>query len=296
MAWLGGDPWQSGHMSELDPLTDSQDLPPARYIAADRVIGSMAHFGRERIEVFSSMRVLVLGLMAGGFITVGALFSVLLTVGLEAPGVVLMVEGLGFSTGFFFIVLSEAALFTEANVVMPATLLSGGSKAGRVVRFWVLAWIGNFVGALVVGWLIRVAQVYSPGFESSLTELIEVKMRYRDLGGAENWFRLVLSGVLANWLVGMAAFFATMGRTIIGKYIPVLLAVTMFISAGFQHSPANMGYFSIFIAGGGGLGWDEALLWNIIPAGIGNMAGGTLLVALPFWWVFQQSRSEQTPT
>lgn len=276
-------------MSELNPAAEHGEVPSARYIAADRVIGRLAEFGRERIEVFSSARVLVLGLMAGGFITVGALFSVLLTVGLEAPGVVLLVEGLGFSTGFFFIVLSEAALFTEANVVMPATLLAGASKAGRVVRFWVLAWIGNFVGALVVGWLIRLAQEYSPDFESSLAELIGLKMRYRDLGGIENWSRLVLSGVLANWLVGMAAFFATMGRTIIGKYVPVLLAVTMFISAGFQHSPANMGFFSIFIAGGGSLGWGEALLWNVIPAGIGNMIGGTLLVALPFWWVFQRA-------
>lgn len=49
----------------------------------------------------------------------------------------------------------------------------------------------------------------------------------------------LLSGVLANWLVGMAAFFATMGRTIFGKYIPVLLAVTTFVAAGFQHAPGQ---------------------------------------------------------
>jgi formate transporter len=150
--------------------------------------------------------------------------------------------------------------------------------------------LGNFAGALVVGWLIRTAQSYSPGFEASLAGIIETKMRYQGVGGADGWFRLVLSGVLANWLVGMAAFFATMGRTIIGKYIPVFLAVTMFVAAGFQHSPANMGFFSISIAGGGGPGWIDALLWNIVPAGIGNMLGGTLLVALPFWWIFEQAR------
>ncbi|MEX2279205.1 MAG: formate/nitrite transporter family protein, partial [Acidimicrobiia bacterium] len=171
-----------------------------------------------------------------GFITTGALFSVLLSVGFESPGAVALVTGFGFSTGFFFVVLSEAALFTEANVVMPATLLAGTTRARRVIRFW------------------------------------------------------VLSGVLANWLVGMAAFFATMGRTIIGKYIPVFLAVTMFVAAGFQHSPANMGYFAISIAGGGGPGWSDALAWNVIPAGIGNMIGGTLLVAVPFWWIFKHSR------
>ncbi len=29
-----------------------------------------------------------------------------------------------------------------------------------------------------------------------------------------------------------------------------------------------------------GPGWDVALTWNIIPAGIGNLIGGTFFVAL----------------
>jgi hypothetical protein len=42
--------------------------------------------------------------------------------------------------------------------------------------------------------------------------VIERKLAYREVGGAGAWWQLVLSGVLANWLVGMAAFFAFMGR------------------------------------------------------------------------------------
>ena len=107
------------------------------------------------------------------------------------------------------------------------------------------------------------------------------KLSYRDAGGVDDWFRVVLSGVLANWLVGMAAFFATMGRTIIGKYIPVLLAVTAFVAAGFQHSPANMAFFSLAEFHGTGPGWGTAFAWSVVPAGIGNILGGTLLVVLP---------------
>jgi formate transporter len=96
--------------------------------------------------------------------------------------------------------------------------------------------------------------------------------------------------MLANWLVGMAAFFAVMGRSIIGGYIPVFLAVTLFVAANFQHSPANMGYFSLIMPAGHGPGWRAALAWNIIPAGLGNMAGGALLVALPFWHALGPAR------
>jgi len=79
-------------------------------------------------------------------------------------------------------------------------------------------------------------------------------------------------------------------RSIIGKYIPVFLAVTLFVAANFQHSPANMGYFSLIMPTGHGPGWGAALAWNIIPAGLGNMAGGAFLVALPFWHALGPAR------
>jgi len=265
---------------------DADYTPPPQHLPAHRVIHELAEFGRARIEDFSSVKILLLGIMGGAFITAGALFSVLLASGFESYGARVLVEGLGFSTGFFFVVLSEAALFTEANVAMPATLFHGTSSVGGVLRFWGLALVGNLIGAIVTGWLIRIAQVYSLDFNALLAEIVAVKMSYRDIGGVEGWSKLILSGMLANWLVGMAAFFATMGRTIVGKYIPVLLAVSLFVTAGFQHSPANMGYFSLSIAAGGGPGWAQGLLWNIIPAGIGNVLGGTLLVALPFWYLY----------
>ena len=85
----------------------------------------------------------------------------------------------------------------------------------------------------------------------------------------------------------MAAFFSVMARSIIGKYVPVFLAVTLFVAANFQHSPANMGFFSLIMPTGRGPGWGAALVWNIIPAGIGNMAGGAFLVALPFWYALR---------
>ena len=84
----------------------------------------------------------------------------------------------------------------------------------------------------------------------------------------------------------MAAFFAVMARTVYGKFVPVFLAVTAFVAANFQHSPANMGYFALIMPSGHGPGWGSALAWNVIPAGIGNMLGGAFLVAIPFRFAF----------
>lgn len=259
-----------------------------QHLPASQIIDEMAAFGEERIRTLTAVSTLILGFMGGGFITVGALFSILLARGIESEGLKVLLEGFGFSAGFFFVVLSEAALFTEANVVMPSVLLEGAAARTRVLRFWAIALVGNFLGALVVGALISFTQTYGAEFTEVLEEILGSKLAFSAEGSAGAWGRALLSGILANWLVGMAAFFAMMGRTIIGKYIPVFLAVTLFVAANFQHSPANMGFFSIAIAEGADLTWLTALGWSIIPVGIGNIIGGTLGVALPFWYVFSR--------
>jgi len=267
-------------------------LPPEQYIRAQQVMKAMASFGEERLDGLSPIRVFILAMLGGGFITMGALLSVLLGAGIESPGLQRLVEGFAFSAGFFFVVLSEAVLFTEANVVLPATLLQFRRTCRSFALFWTLAWLGNLAGAIVVGHLVAAAQTYPDPTMVLLGEIIEMKLSYHQAGGGAAWFQVVLSGVLANWLIGMAAFFAMMGRTIIGKYIPILLAVTMFVAANLQHSPANMGYFALWLAETGqGPGWATALGWNIIPAGLGNILGATVFVALPFWYVFRHPES-----
>jgi len=82
--------------------------------------------------------------------------------------------------------------------------------------------------------------------------------------------------------VGLAAFFATMGRQS-STDPPVFLAVSLFVAAGFQHSPANMTYFSLAAGAGMGPGWSAALGWSILPAALGNLLGGFFLVTVPLW-------------
>jgi formate transporter len=269
------------------PLPDDQ-RPPEQYLRAEYVVREMADAGATRVDSLSATRILVLAAMGGGFITIGALLSVLLAAAVSTPGPARLLEGLGFSAGFFFVILSGTVLFTEANVVLPATLLERptGTAIVRIARFWALAWAGNLAGAVLLGVALHFSQHYPADVTRLLHELVDRKMQYRSIGGADGWFQVVVSGVLANWLVGIAAFFAVMARTIFGKYIPIFLAVTAFVAANLQHSPANMGYFALIMPGGHGPGWGSALAWNIIPAGIGNMLGGAFLVAVPFRFAF----------
>jgi len=267
---------------------DDLEPPPAQYIEAQRVMVTMGRAAVRRISHLSPVQVFVLAFMGGFFIGMGALVSVLLASGVGTPGTTRLLEGFGFSAGFFFVILSEAVLFSEANVMMPAGLLENRGRALLpTLRFWVIAFAGNLAGAYVFGVAVHAAQKYGPADARLLNEVIALKLQFRAIGGVEGWFKAVLSGVFANWLVGLAAFFAVMGRTLIGKYIPVLLAVTAFDAANFQHAPANMGFFGLINATGHGPGWDIALGWSIAPAAVGNLIGGFFLVVLPFWFALR---------
>lgn len=273
------------------PMAEDMYTPPRQYLGAERVLSELAEHARTALTLRTHAQTLILAIMAGCFICAGALFSILLSIGVETQGIATLLQGVGFSAGFFFVILTGAVLFTEVNVLIPAYVLNMTSRefCRRLALFWGLAMVGNIAGALLLGQLITVAQPLSANATEVLSHLVEKKMALSEARDASAWGKVVLSGMLANWLVGMAAFFAVMGRTIVGKYVPVLLAVSLFVAANFQHSPANVGYFALFMPTGLGPGWAAAAVWNLIPAAIGNMIGATLFVALPLHFAMTRS-------
>lgn len=275
-------------------MTNSSDQAPTRqHATVDEVLPKM----REETEYYltrTSFQILLLATMGGVFVTFGALFSLLLSDGVTSAGPALLLGGLGFSVGFFMIILGRAALFTEANVMLPATALQSdkiGLPSGAW-KFWVIAWVGNMLGAFLIAQIIAFAQIYPDSTYALLGKTVAKKMVYLNEGGAAiDWMRIVVSGMLGNGMIGIAAFFAIMANTVVGKFIPIFLVVSLFVAANLQHSPANMAYFSLYSAYSDDANWLEFFVWNIIPAAIGNILGGAVFVALPFWYAFRTTSS-----
>jgi formate transporter len=256
-----------------------------RRLPHEVVLQFLAH--AEEFLASGPLRQLALAFAAGSFITFGAVLSVALTTDVDSVGISRLLLGLGFSAGFILVILSGSALFTEVNVLLPEMFLSRPRDlCRRCWRFWLIAYAGNVLGALFVGSMVNGAHVFGRLQEERLFELMEEKMQFQDLG-TEGWFVVVVSGILGNWLVGMAAFLATAARTVTGKILGVLFPIVTFVAIGVQHAPANMGYFATGLIGGGsGIGWGEAIWWSIVPASLGNVIGGAILVALLFWYTY----------
>jgi formate transporter len=98
------------------PSSDSAATPIAQYLTPERALETMAMFGAKRVLETPPVHIGVLAAYGGALIAAGALFSVLLSAGVETAGPRRLLEGFGFSSGFFFVILSHAILITEANV------------------------------------------------------------------------------------------------------------------------------------------------------------------------------------
>jgi formate/nitrite transporter FocA (FNT family) len=77
--------------------------------------------------------------------------------------------------------------------------------------------------------------------------------------------------------------------------IAVLLPVSAFVVAGFEHSVANM--YSIPVAMGAGLVETDipSLMRNLLLVTVGNMVGGGVLVALTYWVVYIRNGEQPRP-
>ena len=96
----------------------------------------------------------VLAMLAGAFIAFGATYFLVFLGDSAVPfAAQRMVGGICFSLGLVLVLCCGAELFT-GNMLMVTGLASKKIKLGGLVRNWVIVWLGNLVGSLIVVALI----------------------------------------------------------------------------------------------------------------------------------------------
>ena len=86
--------------------------------------------------------VLVLSVLAGAFISFGAIFATTVTAGAGLPyGIARLLTGLVFSAGLLMVIIAGAALFTGKNIIVMAWA-SGKVKTRALLVNWVLSFAG----------------------------------------------------------------------------------------------------------------------------------------------------------
>jgi formate transporter len=256
---------------------------------------------------------LMLAMLAGAFISLGAIFCTIVLAGSSAMpyGIARLSAGVVFSLGLILVVLGGAELFTGNNLIVMAW---ASKRIGTVavLKNWVIVYLGNFIGSILTALLMFLAKQYTFGSGSVGETALKIASSKVALGFAQ----AVALGILCNALVCLAVWLTYSGRSATDKILSIIFPISAFVAAGFEHSVANM-YFipyglfikmfdPAFVATLGdrvnlnGLTWGAFFLKNLLPVTIGNIIGGAVLVGAVYWWVYladaKTSRlSEQKP-
>jgi formate/nitrite transporter len=158
----------------------------------------------------ATLPLLMLGVLAGAFIGLGAMFYTLVksdpSLGFATSSVL---GGLVFSLGLLLVVVAGAELFTGNNLLAMAWA-DGKITTAEVLRNWVLVCLANLVGAAGLTLLVFASGHTSMNGGSIGQQVVKIALAKQDLGWVQAFFR----GVLRNVLVCMAIWMAMAGRAV----------------------------------------------------------------------------------
>lgn len=235
----------------------------------------------------------MLAIIAGGGIGFGALYY---TVVASDPtlsfATIRVLGGFVFTLGLALVLVGGAELFTGNNLIVMAWA-SGKVSTGTMLRNWGIVYLGNLVGAL--GLIVMV-------FLSHHLDMNEGRVGLSVLTTAAGKIRpdvvtLFFKGILCNVLVCAAVWLAYAGRSVTDKMIAVILPVSAFIAAGFEHCVANMYFLPLawllVQTGHAPASFDTSIIsipgiiHNLVPVTLGNIVGGAGFVGVVYWTIYR---------
>ena len=228
------------------------------------------------------LQLVMLGLLAGAFIGLGALYAVIVMSDAALPHALQRVlGGVVFSLGLLLVVVAGAELFTGNNLIAMAWA-DGCLSTRDVLVNWTVVCAANFAGGVGLAAMV----FWSGHAEQYAAAYLRIAEAKGSLSLQEAFFR----GVLCNVLVCMAVWMTLAGRSVVDKAVAIVLPISAFVAAGFEHSVANMYFIPLGMMLQAAAGEPVELFGlarNLVPVIAGNIAGGGVLVALVYYVIYR---------
>lgn len=283
------------------PVIDIDAYAPIKM--ADRV----GQVGIAKTQM-SMLTTLVLSILAGVFIALGAQLSMLVThTATSNLGMNQLLGGVAFTLALVLIVIAGAELFT-GNCLIAMSYMAGKITGRDLTRNLIIAFIGNFIGALTL-----VLWIYNSGQWTFSNYLLGAKIVLAanekvNLPFSFAFFR----GLLCNMLVCLAIWLCYSGRSNMDKILSLLWPISCLIACGFEHCVVNMWLIPMGIILKGNSSVLAAIMKvqgrvdfsnltffkgfmidNLIPVVLGNLMGGMVLVAGMYWYIYLRLTSKK---
>ena len=185
----------------------------------------------------------MLAVLAGAFIAFGAVFYTTVVTGVADKvgfGITRLLGGLAFCLGLVLVIVAGAELFTGNNLLVMATA-SGKLPVSKLGWNWLVLYIGNFVGSILMAAIIFWAVQY----EMSKGQVGVTALNIANAKCNLDFTTALARGICCNILVCLAVWLTFSCRTTGDKIIATIFPITAFVACGFEHSVANMYFIPI---------------------------------------------------
>jgi formate transporter len=252
-----------------------------------QIVSSMIELGAAKTRM-PVHQLLVRSALAGALLGVATAlaFAAMTQTGLPIVGALI------FPVGFAMIVVLGLDLVTGSFALLPMAVMAGRATVAEMVRNWVLTFIGNFAGALILAVLMYVV-LTSCGHDAggAIGDKLRAAVASRSAGyaamGTEGIVTVFVKAMLCNWLVCLGVVMALAASTSAGKIIGCWLPIVTFFGQGFEHTVVNMSLFPLGLMMGAKATVAEYLLANELPVTLGNLVGGFLFTGLGLYLAYQ---------
>jgi len=242
-------------------------------------------------------KMIILGILAGVFIGIGGLMLGLVLSETELPFIVARIlGGVSFCVGLLLVVAAGAELFTGNNLIIMAVLSRKVTWKAYAKNLTIIL-LCNFIGALIAVAILFLADVGSINGGATADAFIKLAAAKVSIPPLTLFFK----AVFCNFMVCLAIWLATAGRSLFDKLIGILFPITTFIVAGGEHSIANMFLIPMgFIQAYAGNATSElaiaageaisigGIFYNFGLAILGNLVGGAVMVGVVYWFAFHK--------
>lgn len=233
---------------------------------------------------------LVRSLVGGAMVSFGVLLSLVVSTGVSSPGIASLLMGLAFGMSFVLILVSGMSLITADMAAGALAVLQRRLSIVGYLRLLVIGLLGNGLGALAfVAVCAAAGGPYLGAFAQRAAVVATAKT-------SQPVITAILLAVVCTWFLqtSMCLFFKA--RTDIARMGFAFYGPFAFVIGATQHVIANIGFLGLPLLLGvfhpeaphTPVTWGlepHGLLTNIAITTVGNLIGGTVFVAVPFWLV-----------
>ncbi len=191
---------------------------------------------------------------------------------LPKPVVELLVANIA-SIGFIFVVVGRSDLFTEQTTLAVLPVLNGKATIGELARTWAVVYAANLTGTAIFAGL---AVLIGPSLQVIDRRVFgEIALSLTRHPGHV----ILLSGLLAGWLMGLLSWLVAASRDTISQIVLTWLIASVIAYAHLHHVVVGSAEVLAGVFAGTTVTYGDFLhflFWTTI----GNALGGPIFVAV----------------